>query len=320
MLIFSDLHLRAESATTCRTVLYDILYEAVAMGETTIGFLGDFYHLRYQVPVVLQNMVRSWLDQCVLKGRQVIFLPGNHDQVDEKGENALAVFHNPPQVRVYTEPTVDDWGCWLPYRKPEYVPAALEYFRQQSGHRPLFAHLPVRGAMMNNLKVDKHGIPIGVFKGFKQVILGHYHKQQTFLGGMAHYVGSPWQTRADEWGQAKGFVTWDGQSLTRHNRTWGRRYHRVEVTGAMPEGALLGDFAPQDHVRVRLSTITPEWEAWAEAHPVTVILEDASQEVVQPRFAFAEGTGLAEYVAKYMQDQGGDLDPNVLWAQWGELQ
>lgn len=318
LLLFSDLHLKMESMHVCQTVLDRVLQEADRLGTKTVGFLGDWYHLRYAVPVVVQNAVIAWLEAARAQGIEIILLPGNHDQVDEVGRNALEVFTGWPNVKVYSEPTVDEWGAWVPYRKPEFIPEILEQVRAPG--RVLFAHLPVRGAMMNNLKEDEHGIPLGKFKGFRQVILGHYHKQQTFLGGMAHYVGSPYQTRADEWGQEKGFALWTGKAFHRLQQDIGPKYHRLSID-QLQEGALV-PWGPQDTVRLAVPEVTPELKKWAEQTDGHVILEDQSEHVVQTRFAFKEGTTLQEYVNQYMLDtapKDKTLDQNVLWAQWQEL-
>lgn len=322
MLLFSDLHLRAESMSVVREVFTQLLKEAHKNGAGTIGFLGDFYHLRYAVPVEVQNMVATWLEEIHGSGLQIILLPGNHDQVDEMGTNALEVFDGWPHVTVHTEPCLDEWGAWLPYRKPSFVPQILDDLRKaRSTPQPLFAHLGVSGAMMNNLKADNHGISSGQFEGFERVMLGHYHKQQDLGGGLIHYIGSPYQTRADEWGQAKGFALWDAQerTFTRLQQDIGPKYHRLKLED-------LGEaqdvpWGPQDRVKLMVPEVTDELKAWVQSTPGHVILEDQSDKVVQTRFAFKQGTSLIEFVQKYMLDnQPKNLDQNVLWMQWEELQ
>jgi hypothetical protein len=319
ILLFSDLHLRPESQAVCSTVLDGVLEQALNLGVGTIGFLGDFWHIRYNVPVHLVNLVDRWLLKCQQNVIEVIFLPGNHDQVDEAGENALSVFRR-KGVRVHDDPTIDEWGAWCPYRKPEFVPEILKSLRQKKPI-PLFAHLPVKGAMMNNLKVDEHGISIGEFKGFKQVLLGHYHKQQTFLGGVAHYIGSPWQTRADEWGQDKGVAVWDGVKFHRIQKDWGPKHYRFDASDFVEGQAIPGN--PGDTIRLSVPGVTDGWKQWAQNHPAKVILEDTTEQTVQPRFAFQEGTGLSEYVNQYILDKAKpdqNLDEKVLWHMWDELQ
>ena len=85
---------------------------------------------------------------------------------------------------------------------------------------------------MNSNIQDEDGLPQDVFAKFDKVLCGHYHKQQN-VGSNITYLGSPWMTRADEAGQPKGFAEWDGKTLTRHNREYGRKFHKFEFGGPM---------------------------------------------------------------------------------------
>lgn len=318
MLLFSDLHLRPESHTTCYQVLNGVLDHAIATKEETIAFLGDFWHLRYNVPVHLLNMVNDWVSRCQKHGKKLILLPGNHDQVDELGGNALEVFDR-PNVEVYSAPGINEHGAWMPYRRPEYVAQHIKELRDAvsdaSAPNVLFAHLPLKGAFMNNMKMDEHGLPLSIFKGWKKIFLGHYHKQQDFMNGAAHYIGSPWQTRADEAGQPKGFAIWDGSKFERVNTDWGPKFYKLEFQDGMEVPGKEGDT-----IRLSVPEVTDDLKQWAINHPANVILEDTAQKVVQPRFAFSEGTTLPEYVAQYMKDKKPkELDEKVLWSQWDEL-
>lgn len=319
MLIFSDLHLRAESMTVCRQVLSTVLQVAVQRDAGTVAFLGDFYHLRYQVPVLVQNLVVEWLEDVQGMGLNLILLPGNHDQVDELGANALEVFAGFDGVQVYSESIVDKWGAWVPYRKPEFVPAILEQLKAPD--RTLFAHLPIKGALMNNLKACEAGVTTDVLGGWRRVWTGHYHKPQDLElpgGTTAHYVGSPYQTRADEFGQQKFFVLWNGDEYERVKVNIGPKFHRLDISDLKGAQVLWG---AQDTVRLTVPEVTPELQQWAQKVQGNVLLEDQSQKEVQPRFAFDEGTSLSEYAAQYMADKAPKgLDQNALWAMWSEMQ
>lgn len=324
MLLFSDLHLKPETASICIPVLYRLLEEAERLKESTIAFLGDFWHLRYSVPVSLVNAVSEWLYEARSRSLRVVFLPGNHDQVDELGSNALAVFASHAHVDVYSSPTCDKFGMWLPYRKPEHVPDALQALRaQRSDATPnvLFAHLPILGALMNNLRRDDTGLDPKVFGPLDAGFFGHYHKQQSF-GGL-HYVGSPWQTRADEYGQPKGFATWSGGVFTRHDRVWGPRFHRFDVStsvDALRAAYDAGQVGVDDAVSVVGPVSRREETLALLPEDVTVSWRDSEEELATPRLALAEHSSLDEYVAAYVDQEKASGADESLWAIYAEIQ
>ena len=113
MIVFSDLHLREETADTVfNEVLKGLVVALSVENDKTLVCLGDFWHLRYQVSVHLQNQVLSvfqWLNRL---GVSVHLLPGNHDQINVQGENALDIFSPLPNVTVYSTPKWTKYGLW----------------------------------------------------------------------------------------------------------------------------------------------------------------------------------------------------------------
>lgn len=209
MIIFSDLHLQLKTMDVCDRVLSAIGDKAAELG-TNVVFCGDFYMVRYQVDVRLQNLVKSHMDDWRERGIQLDMVPGNHDQVDLDGENALQVFEAYDNVRVWTEPgTLGELG-FVPYRKHN----VMEAVRQVAAEKPavIFAHLPVHGSLMNN----GHKCDMGeaIPEDLPPLILGHYHKRQvsaiiTPFGLPAwQYVGSPYQTSYGETGNVCGYLNW----------------------------------------------------------------------------------------------------------------
>lgn len=329
LLLFSDLHLRPETEEVCFQVLDHVLEQAQGGTYNAVGFLGDFWHLRYQIPVFLLNRVAEWVQKITKEVDDLFILPGNHDQINVVGENALEIFaaHG---ARVYTDPTYNAWGGWMPYRKDQAeVKENLAWLRKESPQKVLFAHLPVRGAMMNNLVMDEAGLPTTVFKGWQRVILGHYHKRQAWLNGAMCYVGSPWQTRADEWGQPKGYAIWDAhhRDLEFVDTHWGPKHHRLEF----PTLAQLATWwaqnpmliKSQDHVKLTMPTETDAMTAakWLHEQGVQKIVTAAKDVVVaQPRFAFKKGTTLTEYAHQYVLDnKTQDMDQNTLMHLWAKI-
>jgi len=203
VIYFSDLHMSPESEDTCFAVLDAVLAMQRETGHA-VGFLGDFWHTRYQLPVYLLNRVREKLREF----RNLYVLPGNHDQYDVNGRHALEVFDNLEGVDVLSHPAWDvATGCWLPYRKN-----ADELVQWIKGHPrpdgyPDVAHLHhgIVGASMNNGMVagEREGLHVRDLP-FARVYCGHWHRHQEVA--QCVFVGSQWQTRGDEAGQVKGVV------------------------------------------------------------------------------------------------------------------
>jgi DNA repair exonuclease SbcCD nuclease subunit len=225
MILFSDLHLKESNEDLCFEVLERICEEAT-QDDWMVVCCGDFWHLRYQVNVRLLNRVKAWLDHWTGKGMEFHFLPGNHDQVNVGGRNALEVLGNGDQVMVWTEP---GWWAWkppngppsrviafVPYRKdPVDQARALEYaagpVEGQGEPKVIFGHFGVIGATMNSGKKDQEGIVAAVKP---RLFLGHYHKPHEVrlgkLGGVI-YVGAPFQHNFGEAGNQGGYIKirWD---------------------------------------------------------------------------------------------------------------
>jgi DNA repair exonuclease SbcCD nuclease subunit len=180
--------------------------------------------------------------------------------------------------------------------------------------------------MMNNMLEDDSGLPVGIFKGWQRVLLGHYHKRQEWLNGAMGYIGSPWQTRADEWGQPKGYaiLDTDTNALTFVDCVWGPRFHRFDATVPIPSEAW-GQVAPGDHLKVMVQNEEAALQTrkfLAEHLPpsVRVAVEAKEQLEVQPRFAFKKGTTLTEYAHHYVQDKKPkQLDPKSLMFFWSKI-
>ena len=318
MILFSDPHLSEESADTVfQEVLPGIEAISKETGDNELACLGDFWHVRYKVPVVLQNRVYEWLISLRAKGLRLRFLPGNHDQVDEAGENALQVFAGMENVRVYTEPTHDENGLWIPYRRdPEAIRGALAQYPDPT---VLFMHHGVRGALMNDRHPDTEGLPLGMFQRFRMVWCGHYHKRQNVGRGL-FYVGSTHQTKADEGGQDKGVTLWNGKTFQHINRTWGKRYHNIELDhytgGVIP----VGNVDLRDEVRVTTKAgVDPEkvGRALAAMGLVNhVVIPEVEQAVA--RLQVGANASLIEFARAYVTEKGGP-DTDTLWRTFQEI-
>jgi hypothetical protein len=325
MIVFSDLHLDEDSAdVVLGQILPGISEGALRFGDPCVGCLGDFWNLRYKVDVKIQNAVRDELLRWLDAGLTFYVLPGNHDQVDVHGRNAMEVFDrlshdgSGPNVLVFTEPTWTSEGLWVPYRKYyKDVVAALESPRPAYGcANVLWMHNGIKDAWMNDHARDTKGLPLSMFENFDAVILGHYHKRQTL--GNAYYVGSPRQVTVHEAGERKGYATWDGQNLVYVDTVWGKRYHRVRLE---PDDELkIENFKAGDDVRVSTAVgVDPEQVGQALAslgvqHTVTPDVP-----TVEQRLAVNDDATLREYARAYVDLIPTDLDRGRLLAVFEEL-
>ncbi len=322
MLLFADLHLNEDSAEVCLgEILPGIRQEAVARGITQIAFLGDFWDLRYRLVVKLLNAVRDELFQWSKDGLDSRYLPGNHDQIDIAGRNALEVLGEIPGVRVYNEPVADADGVWIPYRKRrEDLAEAISLFRKvganPQGKRVLFSHHGAQGAFQNDRRKDTDGLPLTFFQGFDRILMGHYHKRQIL--GSVIYVGSPRQVTAHEAGQPKGFALWDGKQIEWIDKDWGPRFHKARVESASDLD--LEAIQPGDDVRV---TAAPgaDQEALIKALDAT-----GARYVIEPeepkseaRIEVSDGAGLRDFALGYVDLHRGELDAEELMGAYDVL-
>lgn len=322
MIIFSDLHLDEDCADVVLGQVLPGIYDAsLHFKDPVVACLGDFWDLRYKVDVMLQNAVRDELLRWVEDGIRFIFLPGNHDQVNVHGRNALEVFDGlGSQCTVFTQPGWNEFGLWVPYRKyPKDMAFAI-------GTRPpepwvpsvLFSHHGLQNAWMNDHVRDREGLPLSMFEGFDTIILGHYHKRQKI--GKAYYVGSPRQVTANESGQKKGFALWDGSKLQYVTKTWGKRFHRIRLESG--ESLDSEDIQPGDDVRVSTavdvdpSDVGQQLIALGVQHTVT-----PDQPAAEQRLDVSPNAGLADYAHAYVKvlKRATPLKPKRLMAVFEEL-
>ena len=301
MIVFADLHLREETERTVFEQVLPGILAAARANDHEIAFLGDWWHVRYRVPVNLQNQVSAWIRECQEYGVKIRIIPGNHDQINIDGENALEVFsHFGPDVRVYTQPTEDMFGLWIPYRKRrEDIQEALLKGSINVGQWPvLWMHHGIQGAWMNDRVADTEGLPKEWFSKYL-VFCGHYHKRQS-VSETIHYIGSPYQTTADESGQVKGYGIWnpETQVMQYMDCHWGKRYHRLRVE---PGQSLdLSQVGQGDEVRVTaapgvdLGVLTKALDAVSGS---VVVMPEV--EVPQARLQVGPGASLGEYAYEY---------------------
>lgn len=206
--VFSDLHLSDNNEVICFRVL-ELIERYAHEWDGNVIFCGDFWKIRYQVSVRLLNRVNALLDAWGKSGIALDFIPGNHDQVDINGENALEVFQK-KHVRVWTQPGIQpfydgaiNYG-FVPYRKriEDQTEALVQVRDQMPKGGLIFGHFGVQGAYQNNDQIDKEGVSQKLLKKKHTLILGHYHRAQTL--DRCIYVGSAFQMDFGEAGNECG--------------------------------------------------------------------------------------------------------------------
>lgn len=319
MIIFSDLHLQESTEDVVFGEVLPGIEAAAEANDGHIAFLGDWWHIRYNVSVRLFNRVLDTLRRWSAKDFAVDLLPGNHDQVDIEGRNALEAMGQIPRVMVYTEPTWTPTGLWVPYRKFNddvrraiATPCPPGWDEPVAGRHPqriLWIHHGVQGALMNECRANTEGLPVAEFGKFQHVFCGHYHKRQQ----LSHvtYIGSPYQVSANEAGQDKGYAIYDEAGFRFVNMNWGRRIFTVEWDGSgkfqLPDGV-----TERDEVRVK--TLGPDAQKNAEkagkllakAGVASVVTPEV--QTMQARLQVANTNSLAEYVQAYVDQVPTELD------------
>lgn len=315
MIVFSDLHLKEDTERTVFEQVLPGLFAALSQdADKVLACLGDFFHLRYRVPVHLLNRTAKFLEALERAKIHLIFLPGNHDQVSVDGEHALEVFQRFRNVEVMTNPAWNQYGFWIPYRKrAEDIAAALKFGHEtQQGRAPvLWMHHGVQGATIAPGHRDVKGLPPDAFRKWV-VLCGHYHIRQQLA--TVRYIGSPYQTKADEAGQDKGYAIWNPTSFQLEWVTtqWGKRYHNLGLVNGDVD---LSAVRPGDEVRmstgreVDTEALTKALKEAGASFLVTPQVEQSGA-----RLAVAEKAGVHDFAKAYVEQFAGDLNQEQLLA------
>jgi len=330
MIIFSDVHLKDATEDVVFREVLPGLREACSnsvpgnSGMREAVCLGDFFHIRYKIDARIQNLVADEFRKWASLGIWLRILPGNHDQYDVDGRNVLELFSEIDGVDVYSESVIDPDGVWVPFRKdPNSIlgaVAALPNTVNAKGKRVLWLHHGVRGAWTNEHVQNQDGVDPKKLEEFDHIFCGHYHGRQTV--GRVQFVGSTYQTRADESGQEKGYFVFDGAKAHPITTNWGPKYHRIELDGSEPVD--FSGIGVNDDVRVTTKgadATALATKAGGLLHSMGVRKHIVTPEVVlsEARLEVDDNSVLRDYAAAYVAKFGGELNHGMLLDLFGRL-
>lgn len=321
MIIFGDLHLTEESEETIFGQVLPCVREHILADDKIGVCVGDLWHLRYTVNVRLQNRLRDTFLEWDAAGVEALYIePGNHDQINHEGRNALEVMQGlgGGMVRVSSQMGVAQGvGYLAPYRKDKLIwQQELRAAVKSEMYAPavLFTHMGIIGADNNEGFPDVEGLQVNeifALKDWQHVFSGHYHRPH-MPADRVTYVGSPWQVTAKEAGQQKRLIRWDGKTVSSIPISCGRKFYTLRVTdkniGQLD--ILMGQAKAQDDLRI---TVAPGVST--EAIGQKLIAAGFAKHTITPevqvseaRLQVAEGASLEDYAGEYLKTKAGDLN------------
>ena len=222
--VFSDLHVRADTLPLCLQILRSVAAEARSRSAGVIC-LGDFWHSGALLSTRQLNAVLAELNKWG-PDLPMLMIPGNHDQAmrgDPSPElHALTPLGLalPGNVHVFSRPTLLDDALWAPYGTSEAqleaaCAEAAAACAPNGGLSAVFCHADIVGGLMSEDRAATVGLPPAAFPAAPvRVYSGHYHKphvvaEPTAKGRHIRYVGSPYQTSMAEAGQQKALLVLD---------------------------------------------------------------------------------------------------------------
>lgn len=229
ILLFSDLHIHSHKNSLqrlqdCLDVLRWAFDTARKKNAKDVIFLGDLFHDRQKISVIAYHSAFQIFQEY--RDLRINLLLGNHDlwfydKWDISSVEPLSAMDN---VRVIAKPcTLDVAGLKVDFLPFTHDPVSVvnDHFKDKSSL--LCAHIAVDDATLNELHSTKSEVSIenekdvvkvdkAVFKGWRKVLLGHYHCPQQ-LDDRVEYIGSPLQLSFNEAFQSKHLMLLDPNTL-----------------------------------------------------------------------------------------------------------
>lgn len=145
----------------------------------------------------------------------VFFIVGNHDLYFRNNRNVFTTFpyESLDNFKLIKEITVveevgDKGSLYVPFLFEDEFPKLLDYVKYPVVH----GHLEFAGFVITGDTIIKeHGPDHKLYKSFKRIFTGHYHKRQSI--GNVHYIGSTHPMDFSDAGDvARGMAIYDHRS------------------------------------------------------------------------------------------------------------
>ncbi len=235
----SDIHFKVDTLEVASAALKAAIDKANKL-RVPLVIAGDLNDTKAIIRAEVANRIIRLLEDALTP---VYILEGNHDKVNEKGDEHGLNYLRPYATIVDTATTVELSATLsatlIPYQNSvEKMRAAIKGAR----NKVLIVHQGVLGAQMGDYVVDTTSIDPKEFAGYT-VYSGHYHRHQTV--GPVTYLGSPYTITFGEANDGvKGFliINEDG-SFDRH--ILDLRAHRI-YTRTTKELAAMMERGPED--------------------------------------------------------------------------
>lgn len=262
-------------------------------------------------------------------GIPVILLLGNHDWIDKTEMNHIVKpLRSLSNVLIVDKPMVEfienSALCFIPYTKRDFL-AKIKDVKSQSkdrNQRYLFTHQGINGA-----KVGPRDIPLKdefdprdfELDYFTLVFNGHYHKPQTFPGGL-YVIGSSVQRDFGERNDEKGYWVLDTKEKPK-NPTFFKisnapKFFKIEVEKEkdlhLPDGFTSRDFLWVVSAGVGKEKIDKVLGEFENFNPKNVRVEVVKKAERKVRTSISVSDSVELQIKKYLDYCETDLDKGRL--------
>lgn len=230
--IFTDIHLKPGNEENVLSACEEIISYCEEHEIKDVVCLGDVFDSRV---AQRQSVLTCWSDCLTLFDEANIMLHvlrGNHDtSIYDKDESFLDAYKDRPNFDLisYTNSRriqgID--CCFIPFYTNDVLLDILSSIQAKKGIY-LFGHFSVQGSKNQGVEIESN-LSRDLFKGFKRVILGHFHDYQEVSKQIVH-VGSLFQNNFGETEENKGFwIFYEDGSIENHSIESGIRFKKLEI-------------------------------------------------------------------------------------------
>ncbi len=185
---------------------------------TTVLDLGDTFDNRKSIDFVTLDWARkNYYDVLRAMDITVHTLVGNHTAYYKNTNklNTLALLlQEYDNVYCYQDATDIEIGgtsiCFVPWICPENYDLSIKTIRNSTS-KVAMGHLELNGYFARAGFKYEHGMDARVFSDFDMVLSGHFHHRNS--SGNVSYLGNPYQIYWNDYGDTRGFHTFDTETL-----------------------------------------------------------------------------------------------------------